>query len=153
MGLDERLVARAPDPEGPVRGVGEADMRALVDSFYDRARTDDLLGPVFTAAVADADWPHHLDTLTDFWSSVLLKTGRYGGRPMPKHVMLPGLGDQHFIRWLALFREAAEAVLPSEVAAVAVSRAERVAHGFRLGIRYHRGEQTLDVEPLTAGRP
>lgn len=151
---DDRFIVRAapvsPPADPPVRGVDEAMIRRLVERFYEAARTDDLLGPVFDAAIPDDAWPHHFDTLTAFWSSVMLKTGTYGGRPMPKHVALPGLDDQHFVRWLGLFRRAAEEVLPPEAAALFVARAERVGHSFRLGVKFHRGEHIALVEPIQA---
>ena len=42
------------------------DVAHLVRSFYRRAATDDVLGPVFTAA--GVDWPAHIAQLVDFWS-------------------------------------------------------------------------------------
>src|SRR6185437_7027464 len=48
----------------------------------------------------------HLQTMCDFWSSVLLMTGRYHGQPMRKHAPLP-IGGVHFDRWLELFEAAA----------------------------------------------
>jgi hypothetical protein len=40
------------------------DVARLVRSFYRRAATDDVLGPVFTAA--GVDWPAHIAKLVDF---------------------------------------------------------------------------------------
>ena len=52
----------------------EAALPALLDRFYARVRADAALGPVFNDAVED--WDRHLATLADFWSSVMLTTGR-----------------------------------------------------------------------------
>src|SRR5690606_26113057 len=68
-------------------GIDEAMIQALVHGFYDRVRRDDLLGPVFEAHVDD--WTPHLERMCEFWSSVALMSGRYHGRPMPKHLPLP----------------------------------------------------------------
>ncbi len=84
--------------------ISEAQISALVDAFYTKARRDPEIGPIFNAVVDD--WPHHLSVLKDFWSSVLLATGRYKGDPMMRHIQL-GLDPQHFSRWLALFAETA----------------------------------------------
>ncbi|MFC6049529.1 group III truncated hemoglobin, partial [Methylobacterium hispanicum] len=65
-----------PDPI-----LDEAALAAFLDAFYARVRQDPLIGPVFAAAVPDAAWPRHMATIRDFWSSVLLKTGRYKGNP------------------------------------------------------------------------
>ena len=80
----------------------EAAIRLLVDGFYAKVVEDALLGPVFNG-FAHVDWPRHLPVMYDFWSSLLLGTTRYHGRPFPKHLPLP-IGTAHFQRWLALFR-------------------------------------------------
>jgi hemoglobin len=103
--------------------------------------------------IPDAEWRAHLDLIADFWSSLLLGTRRYAGRPMPKHLAIAELGDAHFARWLALFRETAEEICPPPVAALFVDRAERIAQSFRLGLAFHRGEDTMAIEPMRAGRP
>src|SRR5690606_22409884 len=73
-------------------GLDEAMIRAVVDAFYARARRDDVIGPVFNRVIPDAEWPAHLDKIADFWSAMLLGSGRYNGRPMPKHMAIPELG-------------------------------------------------------------
>ncbi|GAB2950030.1 group III truncated hemoglobin [Hymenobacter coalescens] len=79
----------------------EAHIQQLVDRFYDKVNADELLGPVFNA-LARVHWPAHLPVMYDFWSSVLLGTARYKGRPFPKHMALP-IEKPHFQRWLQLF--------------------------------------------------
>jgi hemoglobin len=79
----------------------EADIQQLVDRFYDKVNADELLGPVFND-VARVHWEAHLPTMYDFWSSILLGTARYKGRPFPKHMALP-VAAPHFQRWLQLF--------------------------------------------------
>ena len=56
-------------------GIDEPGLKQLVACFYDRARADEQLGPVFTNAVED--WLTHLETLAAFWSSVMLTSDRY----------------------------------------------------------------------------
>ena len=74
----------------------EADIKLLVDSFYDSVNQDELLGPIFND-IANVEWSLHLPTMYDFWSSVLFGTARYKGRPFPKHLALP-IGPAHFQR-------------------------------------------------------
>ena len=74
----------------------EANIRLLVDGFYANVVQDALLGPVFSD-FAHVDWPHHLPVMYDFWSSLLLGTTRYHGRPFPKHRPLP-IAAAHFQR-------------------------------------------------------
>jgi len=128
----------------------EQMIRDVVHGFYDEIRKDALLGPVFNGAIAPQDWPRHLAKMCDFWSSLMLRTGRYDGRPLPPHLTLPGLGEQHFRRWLGLFRATVHNLCPPEIAALFMERALRIAHSFRLALAHNRGENTLTVEPITA---
>ncbi|MGZ8281973.1 MAG: group III truncated hemoglobin [Allosphingosinicella sp.] len=105
----------------------------LIDSFYARVRLDPELGPVFNAAVHD--WPGHLARLKDFWSSVMLTSGRYKGNPMAVHLRHAGsIAPEMFDRWLGLWRETAQAVMPAEEAAVFIEKAERIAESLKLGL-------------------
>ncbi|MDO6962825.1 group III truncated hemoglobin [Rhizobium alvei] len=127
----------------------EAMIRAVVHGFYDAIRKDDLIGPIFAAHIPDADWPRHLDKMSDFWSATLLRTDRYDGRPLPPHLSLDGLGEAHFRRWLLLFRQAVRRLCPPEVAQLFVNRALRIAHSFRLAIAFHHGEDTISIAPIS----
>ena len=44
----------------------------VVSTFYAKARHDEVIGPVFNRVVAADQWPEHIRTITDFWSSMLL---------------------------------------------------------------------------------
>lgn len=61
--------------------LAEQMIRDVVHGFYDEIRKDALLGPVFNGAIAPHDWARHLTKMCDFWSSLILRTGRYDGRP------------------------------------------------------------------------
>ena len=126
----------------------EAMIHAVVHGFYDRIRRDDLLGPIFNREIAAEEWPVHLAKMCDFWSSTLLRTGRYQGRPLPAHLAIPELGEAHFRRWLSLFKETVRRLCPPEVAILFMDRALRIAHSFRLAIAYNRQENTLLVKPI-----
>ncbi|MBS7707200.1 group III truncated hemoglobin [Chelatococcus asaccharovorans] len=128
----------------------EAMIHAVVHGFYARIREDELLGPVFNGAIAAEQWPRHLAKMCDFWSSMLLRTGRYEGRPLAPHLAIPGLGEEHFRRWLTLFQATVRALCPSDVASIFMDRALRVAHSFRLAVAFHRGENSLEVRPILA---
>jgi hemoglobin len=129
----------------------EAMVRAVVEAFYARARRDDVVGPVFNRVIAAEEWPAHLSKITDFWSSMLLGTGRYMGRPMPKHIAIPELSDAHFQRWLTLFRMTVEEICPPEVAALFVERAETIGNNFRIRIAQFRGEDPRALKLMRAG--
>ncbi|MDB5655142.1 MAG: globin, partial [Tardiphaga sp.] len=115
----------------------EESIAHLVRTFYARAREDALIGPIFAEKVAD--WDHHLRQISDFWSSMLLRTGRYDGRPMRPHLMMP-LTGAHFDRWLALFEPTVREIFTPGAAAVVILRARRIADGFEMGIATAHGE-------------
>ena len=76
------------------------DIRLLVDSFYSKARQDELLAPIFDHAISD--WEQHLPTMYQFWERLLLGSTEYNGNPFSKHLNLC-LDSEHFTRWLELF--------------------------------------------------
>ena len=146
--LAERQARRAALAPGAQVGIDEAMVHRMVHSFYARIREDEMLGPIFNGAIQDR-WDTHLANMVDFWSSVVLMTGRYSGRPMAAHLLLdakrgeqqmPRLDQPHFDRWLELFRATAAEVCPPEAAALFVNRAEKIAQSFVMGLRFQRGE-------------
>jgi len=118
-------------------GIDEAMIERLVRGFYERARRDPLIGPVFESKVAD--WEPHLQQMFAFWSSVALMSGRYHGQPMAKHVPLP-IDAPHFDRWLELFTATALETCPPATAAHFLERAYRIADSLEWGIAAHKGE-------------
>lgn len=126
-------------PTGRSGPVTEAGIHRLLDLFYGRVRSDPLLGPVFTRAVGmtDAEWVPHLARLADFWSSLMLGSGRYHGDPFSAHLRLPDLAPAMFDRWLALFDESCREVFEPNVANAFAKRAERVARSLHIGLFGH----------------
>ena len=117
--------------------INEEDIDRLVPAFYDRVRTDPILGPIFTQAIDD--WPLHLEKLKAFWSSVMLGTGRYKGQPMVAHVRHePHMTADNFSRWLALWRQTSGEILAPDVAAAFQEKADRIAESLQLGIQFYR---------------
>ncbi|MCP1558120.1 UNVERIFIED_ORG: hemoglobin [Methylobacterium sp. SuP10 SLI 274] len=112
----------------------EAALAAFLDAFYARVRRDPLIGPVFAAKIPDEAWPRHLATIRDFWSSVLLKTGRYKGNPFGRHLGIEGISPAHFTRWLGLFEETAREVFVPEIAGILVERAHRIGDSLKSGL-------------------
>ncbi|MBS0248356.1 MAG: group III truncated hemoglobin [Proteobacteria bacterium] len=114
--------------------VTDESIRRLVDEFYARVRDDAALGPVFANAIKD--WEPHLATMRDFWSSVMLTSGRYKGNPVIKHRQVEGISYEMFERWLALFDETARALFEPALAAVFNAKAARIAESLRLAVFY-----------------
>lgn len=150
MAISETRIDRTIIIDGiPLPDMLDEDMvKAVVHGFYDEIRRDDLLGPIFGAIIEADQWPHHLAKMCDFWSATLLRTPRYDGRPLPPHLAIPELGEEHFRRWLKLFRMTVRRLCPPEVAQLFMSRALRIAHSFRLAIAFHRREDTLGIQPI-----
>lgn len=111
--------------------VTEQHISDLVHRFYDRARNDEMLGPIFAATINN--WEHHYTIVENFWSRTLLGTARYEGSPYPAHVGI-GIEREHFDRWLDLFRATAHESLPPAAADAAIARAEHMAVSFRAGL-------------------
>ena len=121
-------------------GVTEAMIAQLVGAFYARVRKDEVLGPIFNRAIAPEQWPAHEAKLCDFWSSVLLMTGRFKGSPMAAHARWPDIRDVHFERWLNLFARTAAEVWPTPAAMLVGGRAEMIGQSLRQGMAVIRGE-------------
>ncbi len=123
----------------------EQDIVRLVDRFYDRVRVHPTLGPVFAAVVHD--WDEHKTTLVAFWSSIVLKTGRYRGNPMAMHRPLP-IDASHFAEWLALWQDTAHAVLAPAQAQQFVEHAQRIARSLMHGLGVQPRTRPLDLPRL-----
>jgi len=117
--------------------VTEEDIGRLVPQFYAKVRADAVLGPIFNGAIDD--WPHHLGKLEDFWSSVMLTSGRYKGQPMVAHLQhAEHMTPANFARWLALWAAVTEETLGPEAAAAFQEKAGRIAESLQLGAQFHR---------------
>jgi hemoglobin len=143
------LAARAALNDAPPPGLTEEMMERLVRDFYGAARLDPVLGPIFVERLA-GHWEEHIAKLTDFWSQIGLRTGRYAGRPLPAHMDL-GLSEEHFKLWLALFEQTAQKVLPPEGADFFIRRARRIAESFQMGLNI--GDKALDFRAMQSRRP
>ena len=113
----------------------EEDLARLIPAFYARVREDPLIGPVFNAAIDD--WPHHLERLTAFWSSVMLTSGRYKGSPMQAHLRHRGsIEPEMFARWLALWHEVTDAMLSPAAARAMQGKADLIGESLQLALFY-----------------
>lgn len=108
-------------------------LRRVVDVFYARVRADPLIGPVFNDAVHD--WPAHLSVLGDFWSSVMLTSGLYKGRPVPAHFKhVDRIKPEMFARWLELWAETTDELMSPDAAAALQAKAARIAESLQLAL-------------------
>lgn len=135
--LDARPDPRTAPPR-PLRQpvhpeITEALIEELIRAFYTKVRADGDLGPVFEAEIGE-DWEPHLAKMFDFWSSVTRMTGRYRGKPTAVHQRLSGVKPEHFLRWLALFRETARDFCAPDIAPIFIDRAERIGESLQLAM-------------------
>lgn len=119
---------------GPAE-IDEAQLEALIPRFYARVREDALIGPVFDGAIAD--WDDHLKKLVAFWSSVMLTSGRYKGNPVAAHMKhLGAITPPMFDRWLALWAEVTDEILPTPTASALQLKAARIAESLKLALYF-----------------
>lgn len=112
--------------------ITEENIRRMVDGFYDSVRRDEVLGPVFEQALSHG-WDAHLPRMYDFWSTVLLGTRKFQSNVFGRHMALSGIEKEHFVRWLALFRDTVRRMYAREQADEIVLIAERIAGSLQLG--------------------
>lgn len=116
--------------------ISDASIGRLVREFYGRLRRDEMLGPVFVRALGETNesWEAHFIRLTDFWSSVMLRSGRYHGDPFSVHLRLPDITPTMFDRWLALFHGTCAELFTPDVTAEFAEKVERIARSLRMGL-------------------
>lgn len=145
--------AQSREPSQPAlppasAAIDEEMIGRLVSTFYSCVQADPVLAPVFADHIED--WDTHIERMCDFWSSVILRTGLYHGRPMAVHAPLP-VTDVHFRRWLALFEMVARKTCPAVAAEHFLDRAQRIATSLQYGVAIARGECPSRVQPVTHG--
>lgn len=130
-------IAVSPAPQGEASlthpDVDRAFIGRLVRNFYGRVRSDERLGPIFEGVIGD-HWEPHLEKMTDFWCSVVLKSRDYQGRPVPAHLKLKQVREEDFDIWLSIFRRTSRDLCPPGVAEVFIDRAERIAKSLKLAM-------------------
>lgn len=115
--------------------LSEEAIARLVDEFYARIRADAALGPVFARAIP-GDWGPHLATMRNFWSSVMLTSGRYKGNPVAVHGRVAGIGIELFDQWLRLFEATCCDLFEPGLAAEFQTKAVRIAESLKLALFY-----------------
>lgn len=81
------------------------DIKFLVDTFYDQALADPLIGFFFND-VAQIDLEEHLPKMYAFWSAMILGLPTYRRNAFLPHAELAEkhpMAAKHFARWLKLF--------------------------------------------------
>ena len=115
-------------------------------SFYAAVADDPLLAPYF----ASLDMSTHVPRIVAFWSTMLFHTGRYSGSAFRPHLIMPGLGAEHFARGVASLEYTLDTRFAGENVERMKDLAHRIAHSMqlRLGIMPSTlSSQGLRTEP------
>lgn len=119
------------------------DIKLLVDTFYDKVREDQLIGPIFSERIQNR-WPQHLAKMYTFWQTVLLGEHTYYGSPFPPHANLP-VEKEHFERWLSLFSQTLQELFSGEIANEAIWRANKMAVMFQYKIEHFKNNPSKSL--------
>ena len=109
------------------------DIKLLVEAFYGRVQTDEVLGPIFNE-IAQVDWEHHLPVMVTFWESLLLKSRSYRRNALQPHLQVfqgVAFHPEQMERWLKLFDETLGDYFVGDNAEKAKSWARGIAHNLQ----------------------
>ena len=105
------------------------DIKNLIDHFYEKVKTDPLIGYVFTEAIK-VNWEKHLPVMYSFWENTLFYRGNYSGNPMEIHQRInekTPLRVEQFDRWNQLFTSSVNELFLGEKAELAKQRAYSIS--------------------------
>ena len=115
------------------------DIALLVNSFYEKVKTDDLLGDIFNNA-ENFSWDTHIPVMINFWETMLLDTTSYKGNTMRKHLELnrrTPLTPVLFERWKKLFYSTLETLFEGPAVETARKKVEAIS-----GLMQYKIEQS-----------
>jgi hemoglobin len=117
-----------PDTVSTPVSLDEKSIASLVDRFYGRAKTpgSGRFSTQPSATAGPSTWPRSPISGT----SVLLASDRYKGSPMMAHLEIPQMDQQHFNRWIELWREPTAEVFGPEISQALVAKASTMGERF-----------------------
>ncbi len=113
------------------------DVIKFVNSFYEKVKLDDLIGPIFNQRIELDNWPSHLDKLSGFWNTVLFGVPDYRGNPFSHHVDL-NINTDHFDRWIQLFKKTIQSNFEGPKATEAMEKADKMRVMFESKLKHIR---------------
>jgi hemoglobin len=105
------------------------DIITLVDAFYDKVKSDPVIGYLFND-IANVNWEAHLPKMYNFWENIIFYSGNYSGSPMIIHRELhqkSTMNQAHFVHWVKLFTETVDGYFEGENAEEIKGRARNIA--------------------------
>ena len=105
------------------------DIETLMESFYSKALTDELIGYFFTK-VAPLQMETHMPLIVDFWETIIFGKAKYKGNVLEVHQHIHHLSafkEEHFTRWVSLFKQTIDELYSGTQAEMVKQRAESIA--------------------------
>jgi hemoglobin len=105
------------------------DIETLMESFYSKAVSDEVIGYFFTE-VAPLQMEIHMPLIVDFWETLLFGKSLYKGNVLQVHQhihQLSAFREEHFDRWVSLFTGSVDELYTGEKALMVKQRAESIA--------------------------
>ena len=122
--------------------LNEHTLLKFLTKFYMRIRVHPVLGDIFIRHIGtdDDEWHQHIEHIATFWNAIFLKTKRFTGNPMQKHLAMDELQSEHFDMWLEVFHQTAIETFDMPIAQQFITMSNRISQSLQMGIRVHRGE-------------
>lgn len=105
------------------------DLWVLMETFYQKALTDEKIGYFFTE-VAPLHMETHMPLIVDFWETVVFGTAKYKGNVMAVHQIIHGKAafkKAHFDQWVELFHTTVDKLYQGNNAELVKQRASSIA--------------------------
>jgi hemoglobin len=112
------------------------DIETLVDYFYEKIKSDSIIGYIFTD-IAHVNWEKHLPVMYSFWENAIFYTGTYNGNPMQIHQHLhrvANLKTEHFEQWIRLFTSSVDELFEGDNANLIKQRAISISTAMQIKI-------------------
>ncbi|WP_298473953.1 group III truncated hemoglobin [uncultured Maribacter sp.] len=121
------------------------DVKLLVETFYEKIRAHQVLGPIFNSIIKD--WDAHLVLLTDFWETQLFLKRKYHGNPVTAHQEVDTksngtITSEHFGLWLNTWFATIDQLFDGETAWIAKNRAQKMSTMLFMHMFEHRKKNT-----------
>ncbi len=124
------------------------DIKLLVNTFYDKVKTNPDIGPIFTQII-HVHWESHLPVMYNFWENVLFFTGSYSGNPMVAHEKvhrMAHLTAHHFSVWPQLLLKTTDELFEGDKAELAKQRAISISTVMQIKLLHEHTSITVSAD-------
>ena len=116
---------------------GREDIYVLVQLFYTKLMSDDLMNHFFEDFKDPIHLEEHLQVLVNFWDNIIFYSGEYRRNAMQPHLEMQqknAFTSEHFDRWLSSFNESVDELYEGENSHAVKSRALSIATVMKIKI-------------------